>query len=216
KGSAYVTRINDVPASSGHGTPVQKLFKFKDGEQVIGACGTDPRVMEEFGFEKPELGAEYQEPYPHFMAITKQGMSLRFTLWPHREPSTSRGRLFGRVKTGDEFIAAFRVYAEQDVCVVSRAGKVLCCNSMEVNLLAGPGKGVRIIKLDAGDEVIAGFLAADAVLLNRSSGGALKLSAADRKTTGRGGKGKTVAKRGSIKSVEFPLPEYVSLAEEEA
>ena len=126
RGSAYVTRINDVPASSGHGTPVQKLFKFKDGEQVIAACGTDARVMEEFAFDKPELGEDYEEPYPHFLAVSKQGMSLRFTLWPHREPSTSRGRLFGRLKTGDEFVSVFKVYGEDDVCVASRNGKVLC------------------------------------------------------------------------------------------
>ena len=33
-GAAYVTRFNDIPASTGYGDPVQKLFKFKDGERV--------------------------------------------------------------------------------------------------------------------------------------------------------------------------------------
>src|SRR5690606_26040959 len=65
RGSAYVIRINDVPASSGHGTPVQKLFKFKDGEKVVAAAPTDPRFMNEFAEpQKPELGEEYEEPYP--------------------------------------------------------------------------------------------------------------------------------------------------------
>ncbi|MGB1015776.1 MAG: DNA gyrase/topoisomerase IV subunit A, partial [Nannocystaceae bacterium] len=45
KGSAYTLRINDIPPSTGHGIPVQKLLKFKDGERVIGAVGTDVRVM---------------------------------------------------------------------------------------------------------------------------------------------------------------------------
>lgn len=214
-GSAYVTRINDVPASTGHGTPVQKLFKFKDGEHIIGACGTDPRVMEEFGYEKPELGEEYEDPYPHFAAFTKKGMSLRFTLWPHREPSTSRGRLYGRLKKDDEFVSVFKVYAEDDVCVVSRKGKVLCCNAMEINLLAGPGKGVIAIKLDAGDEVIGAFPASTSVELMRSSGGVYKLTGADRKTTGRAGKGKAVVKRGSVKALNMPPPEFVNLSEEE-
>ena len=35
KGSAYTLRIHDVPQSTGHGTPVQQLFKFKDGERVM-------------------------------------------------------------------------------------------------------------------------------------------------------------------------------------
>ena len=34
-GSAYVCRIVDIPASTGYGDPVQKLFKFDDGERVV-------------------------------------------------------------------------------------------------------------------------------------------------------------------------------------
>ncbi|MCA9708528.1 MAG: DNA topoisomerase 4 subunit A, partial [Myxococcales bacterium] len=111
-GSAYVCRINDVPPSTGHGTPVQKLFKFKDGERVVAAVGTDPRVMEEFAEPKPELGEDYEEPYPHMLAVTRQGQSLRFALWPHREPSTSRGRMFARLAQGDEVVSVFKVYVE--------------------------------------------------------------------------------------------------------
>ena len=114
-GTAYVCRINDIPASSGHGIPVQKLFKFKDGERVIGAVGTDPRVMPEFAHERPELGEEYEDPYPHILAASKNGYALRFTLWPHREPSTSRGRLYARPAKDDEIVAAFKVYAEDNV-----------------------------------------------------------------------------------------------------
>ena len=29
----YVLRINDIPATTGYGDPVQKLFKFDDGER---------------------------------------------------------------------------------------------------------------------------------------------------------------------------------------
>jgi len=36
-GSCYVSRIHDVPASTGHGEPVQKLFNFRDGERVVAA-----------------------------------------------------------------------------------------------------------------------------------------------------------------------------------
>ena len=33
-GAAYTARIADVPASTGYGEPVQKLFKLRDGERV--------------------------------------------------------------------------------------------------------------------------------------------------------------------------------------
>ena len=45
-GSAYTIRIGDIPpARSGYGDPVQKLFKFKDGERIIGGWSFDPRML---------------------------------------------------------------------------------------------------------------------------------------------------------------------------
>ncbi|HWB81935.1 MAG TPA: DNA topoisomerase IV subunit A [Nannocystaceae bacterium] len=205
-GSAYVARINDVPASSGHGVPVQKLFKFKDGERVIAALGTDKRVMPEFGHPKPELGEDYEDPYPHVLAVTKRGLSLRFTLWPHKDPSTSRGRMFGKVGEGDEFVSAFKVYAEDDVCALTNEGRLLCCTAQDVNLLSGPGKGVIFMKVDADDSVIAAFPASTPIVIHKSSGGSQKLTASDRERTARGGKGRPVFKRGNVKKLELPPP----------
>ena len=37
-------RIIDVPASTGYGEPIQRLFKFRDGEQVVSAVSLDPRA----------------------------------------------------------------------------------------------------------------------------------------------------------------------------
>jgi DNA gyrase subunit A len=214
-GSAYTARINDVPQSTGHGVPVQKLFKFKDGERCIGAIGTDPRVMPEFAIEKPELDEEYEEPYPHMLAVTKAGYSLRFTLWPYREPSTSRGRLYARPKKGDEVVSVFKVYAEDDVSALTKNGKLLACNAQDVNLLAGPGKGVIFMRVDKGDEVLAAFHADTAVVLEKSSGGTLKLGATSREVTSRGGKGRALFKRGTVKKVKLPPPDSPVLGEQE-
>jgi DNA gyrase subunit A len=211
-GSAYVCRINDVPPSTGHGTPVQKLWKFKDGERVIAALGTDPRVMPEFGEPKPELGPEYEDPYPHVLAVTKQGHSLRFGLWAHREPSTTRGRMFARPGEGDEVVAAFKVYAEDVVCALTREGRLLACEAGEVNLLSGAGKGVRMMKLDDGDEVVGAFPATVSVEIEKTTGGTQKLTAADREPAARGGKGRPVFKRGSVKRVILPTPTVPSLS----
>ncbi len=203
-GTAYTCRIHDVPPSTGHGTPVQGLFKFKDKERVVAAAGTDPRVMPEFGAPKPTLGDEYEDPYPHFMAVTRRGNALRFTLWPHKDPSTKRGRMFARVGKGDEIVRVFKIYADEDVCVVSRKGRVLRCNAQEVNLLAGPGKGVRIMKLDPDDEIVAAFPAHEAVVLKKSTGGRQTLAGDKREATARGGRGRPILKRGTIEAVEGP------------
>ena len=211
KGSAYTLRIHDVPQSTGHGTPVQQLFKFKDGERVVAATGTDPRVMPEFGFAKPELGEEYEEPYPHMLAVTKSGMALRFTLWPQRDPSTSRGRMFGKVREGDEFIAVFKVYAEDDVAALSRQGRLLVASSQEVSLLGGPGLGVILMKLEDDDELVAATPASVEVLVEKATGGTQKVVGKQYKAVARGGKGVELWKRGAVKKVSLPEPELPSL-----
>ena len=219
KGSAYNLRINDVPQSTGHGTPVQQSFKFKDGERLVAAVGTDPRVMPEFAFPKPELGEEYEEPYPHMVAVTRQGMALRFCLWPHRDPSTTRGRMFGKLRDGDEFVAVFKVYAEDDVCALTRAGRFLRCNAQEISLLGGPGLGVILIRLDDGDEVVSAFPATTPIEIEKATGGSMKLSPDNRETVSRGGKGTELWKRGAVKRVVMPepaLPNLEALAEAEA
>ena len=44
-GVAYTCRIIDVPASTGYGEPIQRLFKLKDGEKVVAALSLDPRAI---------------------------------------------------------------------------------------------------------------------------------------------------------------------------
>src|SRR4029078_1329086 len=45
-GACYVCRIHDVPPSTGHGDPVQKLFKLADGERMIAMLSFDPRALD--------------------------------------------------------------------------------------------------------------------------------------------------------------------------
>ncbi len=215
KGTAYNLRIDEVPQSAGHGTLAHQLVKFKDGERVIAALGTDPRVMTEFGFSKPDLGPEYEEPYPHMIAVTKRGMALRFTLWPHKDPSTVRGRMFGRTRDGDEFITVFKVYAEDDVAALSRQGKLLVASTQEVSLLGGPGLGVVLIKLDDGDELVAATQSKLLIQVERLSGGPQNVSGSEFKAVARGGKGTALWKRGTVKRVVLPVPTEPNLGAKE-
>jgi DNA gyrase subunit A len=169
--------------------------------------------MEEFTFPKPELGAEYEEPYPHLLALTRGGMALRFALWPHKDPSTTRGRMFGKLKGDDEFIAVFKVYAEDPVTVVTRSGRALTCLAGEINLLAGPGTGVIMIKLAEGDEVIAGFPAHLHVSVEKSTGAVARVDGGE--PSARGGRGVELIKRGAIKRVIWPEPVVPSLGGED-
>ena len=98
-GVAYTARITDVPASTGYGEPIQRLFKLKDGERIVAALSLDPRVAGEIAAKK-----EGAEPKVHAVAVTSDGYSLRFSLEPFVEPSTRAGRRFARTGEGAEVV----------------------------------------------------------------------------------------------------------------
>src|SRR5439155_12540675 len=126
-GSAYVCRITDIPQSTGYGDPIQKLFKFDDGERVVGALSLDPRI---------------RTKEQNLLAITQRGMGLRFALASHTEPSTRTGRKYAKPGEGDEVIGIKPASDESIVIVASAQSHVLKFRAGEVNLLAGAGKGV--------------------------------------------------------------------------
>ena len=196
-GSAYVTRFNDVPASTGYGDPVQKLFKFDDGERVVGALSLDPRL-----------------PRPaQLVAVSKDGYGLRFSLGPHTEVSTRSGRKFARPGAGDAIIGVTPCTEKDLLAVVTRKTHALVCKVAEVNELAGPGRGVTVIKTAEDDEVLA-FLCTtrkDAALsLETAKGRTLTLSPGRYELTSRGGKGREMSKKDTVKLVLRP-PEVVTL-----
>src|SRR6187431_3435586 len=107
-GAAYTCRIVDVPASTGYGEPIQRLFKLKDGEKVIAALGLDPRVVGDIKARKEG------EPAPvHAVAVTSDGYSLRFGLDGLVEPSTRAGRRYAKAGDGVEVVGVAKVTGEE-------------------------------------------------------------------------------------------------------
>src|SRR6187431_3541393 len=98
-GAAYTARVDDVPASTGYGEPVQKLFKLRDGERIIAAFSLDPRVAGDITPKK-----EGAVPRVHAIAVTSDGYSLRFGLDSFVEPSTRAGRRFARPSEGVDVV----------------------------------------------------------------------------------------------------------------
>ncbi len=200
-GSAYVTRFNDIPASTGYGDPVQKLFKFDDQERVIGALSLDKRL-----------------PIPEKMiAISKRGFGLRFALQPHTELSTRAGRRYARAGKDDELIGVAPCGDRDLVAVVTAKTNALVCKANEINELSGPGRGVTVIKT-APDDAVMAFLCTskkDASLeIETQKGKKLTLSPGKYEVTSRGGKGREMSKKDKVKSINRPL-ERVTLPEAE-
>jgi DNA gyrase subunit A len=208
-GAAYTSRIIDVPASTGYGEPIQKLFKLRDGEHVVTALSLDPRVA---GAIFP--GKEGNVPPVHAVAVTTDGYALRFGLDGFVEASTRAGRRYARPAGGAEVVGVARMKGEETLIAATRKARGLLCRADEVNFLSGAGKGVILIKLSDGDRVL-GFLASkgdrDILRVETSRGAELTISTVKYEITGRGGRGRELLQRGQFMrvipaEVENPQP----------
>ncbi|HJL31063.1 MAG TPA: DNA topoisomerase IV subunit A [Polyangiaceae bacterium LLY-WYZ-15_(1-7)] len=205
RGVCYVTRIVDVPATTGYGNPVQSMFKMRDGERIVAMIGMDPRFL-----EVPEPSEDAEEPEePHCVAVTRKGYSLRFSLRGHRDPSTRAGRKYARPAKGDEVVYVDVVEEGDRLACATEKRRALICEAEEVSLLAGPGKGVMLIKLGKGDMVIAAQLLksdSDALVVQRDGGSDYRISTRKYQVVSRGGKGNEMFKRGVVSGMVYQEP----------
>ena len=196
-GVAYSARFVDVPASTGYGEPIQKLFKLKDGERVIAALSLDPRIVGNIATRK-----EGEAPPVHALAVTSDGYSLRFGLDAFVEPSTRNGRRFARPSQGVEVVGVVKLTGDEIVIAATQEARAILCRADEVNYLSGPGKGVILIKLSSKDDRVLGFMAStgdrDLMRVETSRGAEQTISTTKYEVTGRGGKGRELLQRGQF------------------
>ena len=205
-GVAYTARIADVPASTGYGEPIQRFFKLKDGERIVEALSLDPRVAGEIAAKK-----EGAEPKVQGVGVTSDGYAMRFSLEPLVEPSTRAGRRFARTGEGAEVVGVSRLTGGEILIAATREARGLLTKAVEVNFLSGPGRGVILIKLDAKEDRVLGFVAStgdrDLLTVETSRGAEQTISTAKYEVTGRGGKGRELLQRGQFTRVIWPTPE---------
>jgi DNA gyrase subunit A len=192
-GSAYIIRINDVPASTGYGEPVQKLFNFRDGERAVSAL-----LMSEAAAPKGALA----------VAVTKRGFGLRFGVETHRELSTRAGRRFAKPAEGDEIVGVTLVRPADILCVVTTDARALLCKADELPELANPGRGVTVIK-PGEDETVVGFGVGrpkekDVIIAELDGGRKVPVGPGRYQVTARGGRGHALARKARVLAVSLP------------
>jgi DNA gyrase subunit A len=204
-GVAYTSRIADIPASAGYGEPIQRFFKLRDREKIVGAYSLDPRVVGVISTKK-----EGDVPPVHAVGVSSDGYSLRFSLEPFVEPSTRTGRRYARVSEPTEIVGVARVTGDETIIAATRAARALLCSVDEVNFLSGPGRGVILIKLSEGDRVL-GFIAStgdrNLMTVETSRGAEQTISTTKYEVTGRGGKGRELLQRGQFTRIVWPVPD---------
>jgi len=206
-GVAYTARIIDILATTGHGEPIQKLFKLKDGERIIAAFSLDPRAIGEIKLDPRH--PDYA-PMTHGLAATSDGYAFRFGFDELVEPSTRAGRRFARPAKGVHVVAVAAIHGSETILAATQQARAILCPAEQVNYLSGPGKGVIFIKLDKDDRLL-GFKASvgdrDLLTVETTRGGTQTISTAKYEVTSRGGKGREILKRGGFVRI---VPQVVS------
>ena len=196
-GTAYTSRIIDIPATTGYGEPIQKLFKLKDGEKIVTALSTDERVL-------PAKQTEGDDPKLQLLAVTNDGNAVRIGTDAYRDVSTKAGRRYAKPAEGYQVVFAGLVSGDETIIAVSGQRRVVLCKAEEINFVGGPAKGVQLIKLDGTDRVLAAIIATsdrDTLTVKTSMGGEQRLNTGRYKVTGRGGRGHEFVSRGQIVEV---------------
>ena len=196
-GSCYVIRINDVPASTGYGEPVQKLLNFRDGERVVAGLVTSGG------------GPSAMPAGTLAISLTRKGFGFRFDLDPHRELSTRAGRRFARPAEGDEVVGVLPVAPKDVLCVVTAEARALVCRADEAALLANAGRGVTMIKVGDDDGVVGFALGKpkdDEVLIAElESGKKIPVGPGRYHVSGRGGRGHVLTRKAKVVRVLVPV-----------
>ncbi len=211
-GGCYVCRVHDVPQSTGYGDPVQKLFKLADGERMIAALSFDPRVIKWPAADEGE-GSEERVLDPLALAVTKSGFGFRFSLQPHKEPSTRAGRRFAKPKDGDEVILVHPTGDRDLVMCASSDGHVLAVKVADIPALAGAGKGVLVISVEDGERLVGAtpVLSEDERVTIETEKGKPKDVAARDVLGARANKGTPIVKRDKLTRIALPPPVVPSL-----
>ena len=210
-GTAYTCRIIDIPASTGYGEPIQRLFKLKDGERIVASVSLDPRVAPDISAAKPG-----GVPPRHAVAVTTDGYSLRFGLEAFVEPSTRVGRRFARPSAGAEVVNVATTTGDAVMIVATQQARALLCRTDAINFLSGPGKGVILIKIKRGADRVLGFVAStgdrDLLTVETSRGATQTISTMKYEVTGRGGKGRELLQRAQFTRIVPSDPEVPDLS----
>jgi DNA gyrase subunit A len=207
-GSAYVMRVDAIPATTGYGDAVQTFFSFADGEKIIGLSSSDPKLLPTPAEVDLQTLTE-EDPRPPFaVCVTRQGKAVRFPLAAHRDVSTKAGRKFVSLASDDVALAVATCAGDEMVTLATEDAHVLIFAVHEIPPRANAAKGVNAIKLEGYDRVLGFQLSTrkrDGLKTYTNRDAEVIVRETSYKPSARGGKGHCILKRGRLVRCEWPV-----------
>ena len=224
-GRCYSVRVDALPQTTGHGDPIQKFFDFADKETVVGVVSFDARTLpagvpEIDGVPQPELfegdGAPGDDVTvgPYVVAVSSDGLAVRFETAQFVEPSNKNGRVYMRLRAGERVIGAEVAAGGENACLASREGRALIFPVRQVPVFKSAAKGVIAMRLSGASDRVLGMAVSDAArrgLEVETSRGRTEIVRTTKfEVSNRGNKGSTIISKGTLRAAT-PDPTEIHL-----
>ncbi|GAB5535211.1 MAG: DNA topoisomerase IV subunit A [Rubricoccaceae bacterium] len=225
-GRCYTIRTDDLIQTTGYGEPVQKYFDFKDKETVVGVVSLDDRVLptgipEVDGVPDPDLfqgdGAPTGDNVvqgPYVVAVSSDGLAVRFETSAFAEPSNKNGRVYMRLRGSERVVGAEIAAGSENACLASRQGRALIFPVTQVPVFKSAAKGVIAMRLNGANDRVLGLAVSDAArrgLEVETSRGRTEIVRTTKfEVSNRGNKGSTIISKGTLKTAT-PDPTEIHL-----
>ncbi len=161
QGSLFVLKVSDLPASSGYGTPIQKLLKFKDGERIVASFGMqagDSKTaaaqgeLPLSGAGAPAMGDRRLKDGDTLVLVGSQGTGFALTMTEISQ--TKRiGRRVMKLREGERMAAAEPL--APIVVFVTRDGSGLAVPRDEIPVRDSAAVGVALMGVRDDDALVA-------------------------------------------------------------
>ncbi len=163
-GTLFVLKVSDLPASSGYGTPIQKLLKFKDGEKIVSsfgmpapgsaatASGTAQGQLSLSGTSTTQLADRVLKDGDTLVLVGHQGTGFALTM---SDISLTKriGRRVMKLRDG-EFLAAVEPLAPMMV-FLTQDGSGLAFSKDEIPVRDSAAVGVSLMSVRDKDTLVA-------------------------------------------------------------
>ncbi|MCB0329163.1 MAG: DNA topoisomerase 4 subunit A [Bdellovibrionales bacterium] len=197
-GYLYTLSATDFPSSSGYGSPVQKLLKFRDGEKIIQSYSwlSKPPAQKELGMDDEHLLIEEGSI---LVLVSAHGMGYALTI-EELTGIKKNGKRVMKLREGDELRGV--VHTAQEIAMFTQQGYGLVVKDKDIPVRNQPAIGVILIGVKDEDEVVAALGKTKKVAITPTTGKVKEVTFGSLPKGRRGLRGKKVISRAEIEFVE--------------
>ena len=196
KGKMYRTIVDNVPTGTNatKGTLISDIVKIADDEKVIAVTSLHRTSMPKYA-----------------IFITKNGLFKKTYLGEYMKTKRNAGIAAMTVREGDSVVDIIFM-DEEDMVIITKDGMSIRFTTSDINSVGRIAQGVKAIKLNDGDEVIAALPVhkeTDSVAVFSENGVGKKTSLKEYPIQGRGGKG-TITYKPNVSSGHLVSAKMIS------